>query len=62
MYHGRNLDYPFPVLRNMTLNAVFLKDGKVQCVFMSFKMEKKLLCRRLNKIIGLKMQPVHVFG
>ncbi|XP_003973773.3 N-acylethanolamine-hydrolyzing acid amidase [Takifugu rubripes] len=29
VYHGRNLDYPHPVLRNMTLNAVFLKDGKV---------------------------------
>ncbi|TNM88383.1 hypothetical protein fugu_004637 [Takifugu bimaculatus] len=29
VYHGRNLDYPHPVLRNMTLNAVFLKNGKV---------------------------------
>ena len=31
VYHGRNLDYPHPALRNMTLNAVFLRKGKVQC-------------------------------
>lgn len=31
VYHGRNLDYPHPVLRNVTLNALFLRKGKVQC-------------------------------
>lgn len=30
VYHGRNLDYPHPVLRNLTLNVVFLKNGEVQ--------------------------------
>uniref|UniRef100_A0A1A7XEB1 N-acylethanolamine-hydrolyzing acid amidase n=1 Tax=Iconisemion striatum TaxID=60296 RepID=A0A1A7XEB1_9TELE len=29
VYHGRNLDYPHPVLRNLTINVVFLKNGKV---------------------------------
>lgn len=29
VYHGRNLDYPHPVLRNLTININFLKDGKV---------------------------------
>ncbi|CAF96894.1 unnamed protein product [Tetraodon nigroviridis] len=29
VYHGRNLDYSLPELRNMTFNAVFLKKGKV---------------------------------
>uniref|UniRef100_A0A3Q0RNR8 N-acylethanolamine-hydrolyzing acid amidase n=1 Tax=Amphilophus citrinellus TaxID=61819 RepID=A0A3Q0RNR8_AMPCI len=29
VYHGRNLDYPHPVLRNLTVNVVFLKNGKV---------------------------------
>ncbi|XP_068170526.1 N-acylethanolamine-hydrolyzing acid amidase-like [Antennarius striatus] len=29
LYHGRNLDYPHPVLRNLTVNVVFLKNGKV---------------------------------
>ncbi|XP_047438546.1 N-acylethanolamine-hydrolyzing acid amidase-like [Mugil cephalus] len=29
VYHGRNLDYPHPILRNMTVNVVFLKNGKV---------------------------------
>ncbi|XP_030585666.1 N-acylethanolamine-hydrolyzing acid amidase [Archocentrus centrarchus] len=29
VYHGRNLDYPHPVLRNLTVNIVFLKNGKV---------------------------------
>ncbi|KAM9409416.1 N-acylethanolamine-hydrolyzing acid amidase-like [Pholidichthys leucotaenia] len=29
VYHGRNLDYPHPVLRNLTVNLVFLKKGKV---------------------------------
>ncbi|XP_041835583.1 N-acylethanolamine-hydrolyzing acid amidase-like [Melanotaenia boesemani] len=28
VYHGRNLDYPHPVLRNLTINIVFLKNGK----------------------------------
>ncbi|XP_063329266.1 N-acylethanolamine-hydrolyzing acid amidase-like [Pelmatolapia mariae] len=28
VYHGRNLDYPHPVLKNLTFNAVFLKNGK----------------------------------
>lgn len=32
IYHGRNLDYPHPVLRNMTLNVIFMKNGKVQKV------------------------------
>ncbi|XP_072238919.1 N-acylethanolamine-hydrolyzing acid amidase-like [Leuresthes tenuis] len=27
--HGRNLDYPHPVLRNMTIDVVFFKNGKV---------------------------------
>uniref|UniRef100_A0A671YNA4 N-acylethanolamine-hydrolyzing acid amidase n=1 Tax=Sparus aurata TaxID=8175 RepID=A0A671YNA4_SPAAU len=29
VYHGRNLDYPHDVLRNMTVNVVFLKNGEV---------------------------------
>nr|XP_046240676.1 N-acylethanolamine-hydrolyzing acid amidase-like [Scatophagus argus] len=29
VYHGRNLDYPHPVLRNLTVNLVFLKNGEV---------------------------------
>ncbi|KAM9362433.1 N-acylethanolamine-hydrolyzing acid amidase-like [Symphorus nematophorus] len=29
VYHGRNLDYPHPVLRNLTVNIVFLKNGEV---------------------------------
>lgn len=29
VYHGRNLDYPHPVLRNLTVNVVFFKNGKV---------------------------------
>lgn len=37
MYHGRNLDYPHPVLRNLTVNIIFLKKGKVQYVFRAFK-------------------------
>ncbi|TKS71219.1 N-acylethanolamine-hydrolyzing acid amidase [Collichthys lucidus] len=28
VYHGRNLDYPHPVLRNLTVNVVFHKNGK----------------------------------
>lgn len=37
VYHGRNLDYPHPVLRNLTVNVVFLKNGQVQYVFIAFK-------------------------
>lgn len=37
VYHGRNLDYPHPVLRNLTVNIVFLKNGEVQYVFIAFK-------------------------
>ncbi|XP_010732972.1 N-acylethanolamine-hydrolyzing acid amidase isoform X2 [Larimichthys crocea] len=29
VYHGRNLDYPHSVLRNLTVNVVFHKNGKV---------------------------------
>ncbi|XP_020791545.1 N-acylethanolamine-hydrolyzing acid amidase [Boleophthalmus pectinirostris] len=29
VYHGRNLDYPHPVLRNLTINVNFFKKGKV---------------------------------
>ncbi|KAM7423193.1 hypothetical protein PAMA_010969 [Pampus argenteus] len=29
VYHGRNLDYPHAVLRNLTINVIFLKNGKV---------------------------------
>lgn len=29
VYHGRNLDYPHDVLRNLTVNIVFLKNGEV---------------------------------
>ncbi|XP_028303545.1 N-acylethanolamine-hydrolyzing acid amidase-like isoform X2 [Gouania willdenowi] len=29
IYHGRNLDYPHSVLRNLTINIVFLKNGEV---------------------------------
>lgn len=29
IYHGRNLDYPHPVLRNLTINVNFLKNGKI---------------------------------
>ncbi|XP_061584663.1 N-acylethanolamine-hydrolyzing acid amidase-like [Cololabis saira] len=29
VYHGRNLDYPHAVLRNVTVDVVFLKKGKV---------------------------------
>nr|CBN80989.1 N-acylethanolamine-hydrolyzing acid amidase [Dicentrarchus labrax] len=28
VYHGRNLDYPHPVLTNLTVNVVFLKNGE----------------------------------
>ncbi len=37
VYHGRNLDYPHPVLRNMTVDLVFLKNGEVQYAFIAFK-------------------------
>lgn len=29
VFHGRNLDYPHPILRNLTVNLVFLRNGKV---------------------------------
>ncbi|KAM4588879.1 N-acylethanolamine-hydrolyzing acid amidase-like [Odontesthes bonariensis] len=29
VYHGRNLDYPHSVLRNLTVDVVFFKNGKV---------------------------------
>ncbi|KAA0716304.1 N-acylethanolamine-hydrolyzing acid amidase [Triplophysa tibetana] len=29
IYHGRNMDYPFDVLRNLTLDIHFIKNGKV---------------------------------
>ncbi|XP_069368508.1 N-acylethanolamine-hydrolyzing acid amidase isoform X2 [Paralichthys olivaceus] len=29
IYHGRNLDYPHPILKNLTVNVVFLKNGEV---------------------------------
>ncbi|KAI4827066.1 hypothetical protein KUCAC02_030492 [Chaenocephalus aceratus] len=29
VYHGRNLDYPHDVLRNLTMDVIFLKNGKV---------------------------------
>ncbi|XP_051537150.1 N-acylethanolamine-hydrolyzing acid amidase-like isoform X1 [Myxocyprinus asiaticus] len=29
IYHGRNLDYPHDVLRNLTLDILFIKNGKV---------------------------------
>ncbi|KAM8757476.1 N-acylethanolamine-hydrolyzing acid amidase-like [Acanthopagrus schlegelii] len=29
VYHGRNLDYPHDVLKNLTVNVVFLKNGEV---------------------------------
>ncbi|XP_043096683.1 N-acylethanolamine-hydrolyzing acid amidase-like [Puntigrus tetrazona] len=29
IYHGRNLDYPHDVLRNLTLDVLFIKNGKV---------------------------------
>ncbi|KAF7654335.1 hypothetical protein LDENG_00071310 [Lucifuga dentata] len=29
IYHGRNLDYPHPVLRNLTIDVSFLRNGEV---------------------------------
>ncbi|XP_076853928.1 N-acylethanolamine-hydrolyzing acid amidase-like [Brachyhypopomus gauderio] len=29
IYHGRNLDYPYDVLRNLTIDILFIKNGKV---------------------------------
>ncbi|XP_041756623.1 N-acylethanolamine-hydrolyzing acid amidase isoform X3 [Coregonus clupeaformis] len=29
LYHGRNLDYPHDILRNLTINILFLKNGTV---------------------------------
>ncbi|XP_063051687.1 N-acylethanolamine-hydrolyzing acid amidase-like [Engraulis encrasicolus] len=28
LYHGRNLDYPFEILKNATVDVSFMKDGK----------------------------------
>lgn len=36
LYHGRNLDYPHSVLRNLTVNLVFLKKGEVAYYGTSF--------------------------
>ncbi|XP_066510206.1 N-acylethanolamine-hydrolyzing acid amidase-like isoform X2 [Hoplias malabaricus] len=29
IYHGRNLDYPHDILRNLTIDILFIKNGKV---------------------------------
>lgn len=29
LYHGRNLDYPHDILRNVTIDVLFLKNGTV---------------------------------
>ncbi|XP_056293956.1 N-acylethanolamine-hydrolyzing acid amidase-like isoform X3 [Pseudoliparis swirei] len=29
VYHGRNLDYPHSVLRNLTMDVIFIKNGEV---------------------------------
>ncbi|XP_061543661.1 N-acylethanolamine-hydrolyzing acid amidase-like [Phycodurus eques] len=36
VYHGRNLDYPHSVLRNLTVNVIFRKDGKISYVGTTF--------------------------
>lgn len=36
VYHGRNLDYPHEVLRNLTINVIFLKNGEVSYRSTSF--------------------------
>ncbi|XP_047203846.1 N-acylethanolamine-hydrolyzing acid amidase-like isoform X2 [Girardinichthys multiradiatus] len=36
VYHGRNLDYPRAILRNLTLNLVFQKNGKAAYFGTSF--------------------------
>ncbi|XP_077429066.1 N-acylethanolamine-hydrolyzing acid amidase-like [Vanacampus margaritifer] len=36
VYHGRNLDYPYSVLRNLTMNVVFWKKGKISYVGTTF--------------------------
>uniref|UniRef100_A0A667Y9I9 N-acylethanolamine-hydrolyzing acid amidase n=1 Tax=Myripristis murdjan TaxID=586833 RepID=A0A667Y9I9_9TELE len=36
VYHGRNLDYPHDVLRNLTVNINFLKNGEVMYSGTSF--------------------------
>lgn len=43
VYHGRNLDYPHPVLRNLTINVIFLKNGKVQYAFKAFRNSKAIV-------------------
>lgn len=30
IYHGRNLDYPHNILRNLTINVIFQKNGVVR--------------------------------
>lgn len=37
VYHGRNLDYPHEVLRNLTVDINFIKNGEVQYVFKAFE-------------------------
>lgn len=34
IYHGRNLDYPHDVLRNLTLDVVFIKNGQVLVMYL----------------------------
>lgn len=29
VFHGRNMDIGYPILRNLTIDLVFLKNGKV---------------------------------
>ncbi|XP_077384932.1 N-acylethanolamine-hydrolyzing acid amidase-like [Festucalex cinctus] len=36
IYHGRNLDYPYSVLRNLTVNVVFRKKGKISYIGTTF--------------------------
>ncbi|KAM4740193.1 LOW QUALITY PROTEIN: N-acylethanolamine-hydrolyzing acid amidase-like [Anableps anableps] len=36
IYHGRNFDYPHPVLRNLTMNVAFFKNGKLAYFGTSF--------------------------
>ncbi|XP_077582484.1 N-acylethanolamine-hydrolyzing acid amidase-like [Stigmatopora nigra] len=36
IYHGRNLDYPHAVLRNLTVNVIFKKNGKISYIGTTF--------------------------
>ncbi|XP_017286018.1 N-acylethanolamine-hydrolyzing acid amidase [Kryptolebias marmoratus] len=36
VYHGRNLDYPHHILKNLTVNLIFRKNGKVAYLGTSF--------------------------